>query len=143
MPRKGTPVAQETTWYQQLDVPRESEIRPVREGRKNLRAGQLMLYPNGRAVDAVIRTIPEGQTLTLKELRAELARKHGADITCPVTAGLSLRTVAEAAYEAFDAGTPIEEVAPVWRVLDAKAPALKKVSFDPGFILAQRAREAL
>jgi hypothetical protein len=102
-----------------------------------------MLYPNSRLVDAVIRTIPKGQAMTQKELRAELARKHGADITCPVTTGICLRTVAEAAYEAFTNGTPIEEVAPVWRVLDARSPTLKKVSFDPAFILDQRAGEAL
>jgi hypothetical protein len=136
------PVAQETPWSQQLDSPEESEIRPVREGRKRLRAGLLMLYPNGRAVDAAIRAIPEGETQTVKELREELARAHGADTVCPVTTGIALRTVAEAAYEGICAGSPIEQVTPVWRVLDAKAPTLKKVSFDPAFILEQRAREA-
>ena len=81
--------------------------------------------------------------MTVKELRAELAREHNADITCPVTTGVCLRTVAEAAYEAFAAGIPIAEVTPVWRVLDARSPVLKKASFDPEFILAQHAREAL
>ena len=136
-------MAQASPWADKLDVPRDIEIRPVPEGRKNLRAGQLMLFPNGRAVDAAVRAIPWGQAMTLKELRAELARKHNADITCPVTTGNCLRTVTEAAYEAFAAGTPIAEVTPVWRVLDARFPALKKASFDPGIILEQRSREAL
>ncbi|MGH2562082.1 MAG: hypothetical protein ACRDJH_23735 [Thermomicrobiales bacterium] len=134
-------MAQETPWAEKLDEPRDIEIRPVAEGRKNLRAGQLMPYPNGRAVDAVIRAIPTGQAMTRKSLRDELARTHGADISCPVTTGICLRIVAEAAYEAFTNGTPIAEVAPVWRVLDPTAPVLKKVSFDPAFILDQRARE--
>ncbi len=131
----------EITWAERLDRP-ESEVRPVAEGRKNLRAGQLMLYPNGRAVDKAIRSIPMGQTRTLKELRGELAVAYGADITCPVTAGKCLLTVAEAAHEAFVSGISIEGIAPVWRVLDAKAPTLKRVSFDPAFILEQRSREA-
>jgi hypothetical protein len=135
-------VTQEATWSQQLDIPLESEIRPVREGRKRLRAGLLMLYPNGRAVDTALRAIPAGQTRTVSELREEMARAHGADTVCPVTTGIALRTVAEAVYEDLSAGRPIAELAPVWRVLDAKAPTLKKVSFDPAFILEQRAREA-
>ncbi|MGH2618069.1 MAG: hypothetical protein ACRDJC_22805 [Thermomicrobiales bacterium] len=135
-------MAQETTWAEKLDIPHDSEIRPVREGRETLRAGQLMLFPNGRAVEDAIRGVPTGQTMTLKELRAGLAHAHGAGVTCPVTAGICLRTAAEAAYEAFTAGALIEEVVPVWRVLDAKSPTLKTVSFDPGFVLEHRAREA-
>jgi hypothetical protein len=136
-------MSQTTTWAEQLDLPPEVEIRPVAEGRRNLTAGQLMLYPNGRAVDAVIRSIPAGRTMTKKELRAELARRYGADVTCPVTTGKCLRAVAEAAHEALVAGAPITAVAPVWRVLDPEAPLLKKVSFDPAFIRDQRAREGL
>jgi hypothetical protein len=136
-------VTQAATWTEQLDLPRDIEIRPVPEGRKNLRAGQLMLFPNGRVVDAVIRTVPEGRAMTQRELRAELAKTSGAQITCPVTTGHCLRIVVEAAHEAFANGTPIAEVAPVWRVLDPESPTLKKVSFDPAFVLDQRAREGL
>lgn len=135
------PARSEITWTEKLDIP-PSEIRPVPEGRKNLRAGQLMLYPNGRALDDAIRAIPLGTFRTLKELRAELAETHGADITCPVTAGIVLRTVAEAAHEAISHGTPLEAIAPVWRVVDPKSPLLKKVTFDPAFILEQRFQES-
>lgn len=134
-------MADATTWAERLDPP-PLEVRPVPEGRKHFRAGDLMLLPNGRAVDAAIRDIPVGEARSQGELREELARRHGADVACPFTTGISLRVVAEAAYEAYANGTPLADVAPVWRVLDAKSPALKKVSFDPGFILEQRAREA-
>lgn len=133
----------ELTWVEKLDVPHDVEVRPVREGRKNLRAGQLMLYPNARAVDDVVRKIPNGQARTPKELRTQLAKIHGADITCPVTTGICLRTVAEAAFEAFQNGTPLDDVTPVWRVLDGKSSTLKKLTFDPAFILDQRAQEGL
>ena len=136
-------MAQPATSPTHLDDPAQPNVRPVPEGRKNLRAGQLMLYPSDGNVTAALRAIPAGQSRTVKELRAALATAHGADITCPVTTGIALRSVAEAAYAAFAAGMPLEDVAPVWRVLDARSPALKKVSFDPAFILAQRAREGL
>ena len=54
------PASPEMTWLEKLDIP-TSEIRPVSEGRKHLRTGQLMLYPNGRALDDAIRAIPGGE----------------------------------------------------------------------------------
>ena len=132
----------ETPFAEKLDLAENIEIRPVPEGRKNLRAGLMMLVPTSRAVEVAIRAIPQGHVMSVMELRDELAQLHGADVTCPVTTGVCLRTVAEAAYESLNAGTPIEEIAPVWRVLYAKAPMLKKLSFDPAFIIEQRAHEA-
>lgn len=109
----AAPARSEMTWMEKLDIP-ASEVQPVPEGLKNLRAGQLMLYPNGRALDDAIRVIPLGIFRTLKELRAELAETHDADVTCPVTAGIALRAVAGAAHEAIFNGTPLDEIAPVW-----------------------------
>lgn len=129
-------------WTSKLDVPPNIAIKPMPVGRKNVPTGQLMLLPNGRVVDDAIRAIPRGEATAATELGAALARTHGAEITCPVTTGFCLRTGAEAAYEALAGGTPIEEVTSVWRVLDARSSTLKKVSFDPAFILEQRAREA-
>lgn len=133
----------EMTWAAKLDEPRESELRPVEEGRRGLRAGDIMLYPNGRAVDDVIRTIPAGHAKTQKELRSALAERHAADITCPVTTRHALHTVVEAAYESAQSGTPLDQVTPVWRVADLTAPMLKRLSFDPDVLLAQRTREGL
>lgn len=132
-----------TNWTAKLDDPQEPELRPVEAGRRNLRAGDLMLYPNGRAVDDLIRAIPAGQEKTQKELRTALATRFNADITCPVTTRRALHTVVEAAYEAAQSGTPIDEVTPVWRVADLTPPMLKRLSFDPDVLLAQRTREGL
>ena len=54
---------------------------------------------------------------------------------------MMLRIVAEAANEARQNGAGNDEIAPVWRVLDAKASALRKLTFDPAWILEERARE--
>ena len=132
-----------TIWAAKLDEPRESELRPIAEGRRGLRAGDIMLFPNGRVVDDLIKTIPAGQQTTQKELRTALAKRFDADITCPVTTRRSLHTVVEAAYESAQSGTPIDEVTPVWRVADLTPPMLKRLSFDPDVLLAQRTREGL
>ncbi len=78
------------------------------------------------------------------EMRAELAKRHGADGACPVYTGYHLRTCAEAAFEAHQQGMPLTKVTPVWRVLDEKALTLKKLSAaNRAMILAQRQREGL
>lgn len=131
----------ETTWADRLAASDGVDIRPVPEGRRGMTPGKAMLYPSARMIDRAIRDIPEGQTVTPKELRATLADLHDAEYTCPVTTTMMLRIVAEAANESRDLGAPEGELTPVWRVLDQKASALRKLTFDPAWILAERARE--
>ncbi|MBZ9747460.1 hypothetical protein LB516_19610 [Mesorhizobium sp. CO1-1-7] len=76
-------------------------------------------------------------------LRTALAIEHGAEVTCPVTMGYHLRTVAEAAKEDLERGMTLSDVAPFWRVLDAKTPTTRKLSFGAEFVPAQRKREGL
>ncbi len=135
-------MARKKSWAEKRDAMHEVEVKLVPPGNRMLPTGGRMLIPNGRAIDAAIRSIPVGQTMSMPEVRARLSQQYDADVTCPITTGIFLRIVTEAAYEAFSAGTAIEDVTPVWRVLDAKAPTLAKVSFDPAFILDQRATEA-
>jgi hypothetical protein len=135
-------MAHSTTWAERLAASDGIDIRPVPEGRRGMTPGKAMLYPSARMVQEAIRGIPEGQTITPKELRASLADRYGAGYTCPVTTTMMLRIVAEAANEARDNGAGRDEIAPVWRVLDAKASALRKLTFDPEWIVDERARES-
>ena len=132
----------DTTWAERLAASDGIDIRPVPEGRRGMTPGKAMLYPSARMVNDAIREIPAGQTVTPKELRATLAERHGAEYTCPVTTTMMLRIVAEAANEARNRGAQLDEVTPVWRVLDQRASALRKLTFDPAWIVAERDREA-
>nr|WP_246738923.1 hypothetical protein [Mesorhizobium sp. NZP2234] len=105
--------------------------------------GQPMLVPTARQVDDFIRSIPEGVEMDVRALRTALAVEHGAEVTCPVTIGYHLRTVAEAAKEDLERGMTLSDIAPFWRVLDAKTPTTKKLSFGAEFVAAQRKREGL
>lgn len=134
-------MAQTLTWAERLAASHGVDIRPVPEGRRGMTPGKSMLYPSARMVDDAIRGVPEGVTITPKELRASLADRYGADYTCPVTTTMMLRIVAEAANEARHGGATPGEIAPVWRVLDARASALRKLTFDPAWILEERARK--
>lgn len=128
-------------WADALAASSKFEIRPVPAHRRGAAEGKTMLFPSARMIDDAIRAIPTGETVTPRELRLALARRHGASMTCPVTARMMLRIVAEAANEAHLNGAPLTEVTPVWRVLDPTAPALKKLTFDPAYLLRERERE--
>lgn len=77
--------------------------------------GGRMLIPHPTEVDALIREVGKGKIVTLDEIRAVLARKHGADICCPMTAGIFVNVVAAAAEEDRSAGK--RRIAPYWRCL--------------------------
>jgi hypothetical protein len=131
------------TWAEKLDDPRPHVVKPAPIAIAGMRAGQMMLVPTARLVDAFIRRIPCGQSVDVKTLRARLAQAHGAEVCCPITTGFHVRIVAEAAWEMLASGTPIAALTPVWRVLDDASPTLAKLSFDPAFIRAQRSAEGL
>ena len=131
------------TWTDKLADPRPHVVKPAPIDIAGMKAGQIMLVPTAALVDAFIRCIPRGESLDLKTLRARLAREHGAEVTCPVTTGFHMRTVAEAAWEALATGTPIGQLTPIWRALDAASPTLPKLSFDAQFIRDRRALEGL
>lgn len=92
--------------------PPEVQVLAVAKG-PALPAGR-MLISSPAELDAVIRRIPAGRVLTLGALRTALARNHRADYTCPMTTGIFLRVVAEAAEEERAAGL---RIAPYWRVV--------------------------
>ena len=130
------------TWARALESSSGFEVRPVPAHRRGAADGKTMLLPSARMIDDAIRAIPEGQTVTPRELRVDLARRHHASLTCPVTTTMMLRIVAEAANEAHLNGVELADVTPVWRVLDRTTPALRKLSFDPAYLLDERARES-
>ena len=126
-----------TIWAEQLASSTGIDIRPVPEGRRAMTPGASMLYPTAQVIQAAIKSVPEGETITPKELRQQLAREYSVEYVCPVTTTMMLRIVAEAANEARGQRKP---VIPVWRVLDKRASALRNLSFDPEWILDERAR---
>jgi hypothetical protein len=136
-------MALEPTWKDRLEESSGIDIRPVPEGRTGMTPGKSMLYPSARMINEAIRAIPRGQSVTPNELRSELARRHDAEYTCPVTTTIMLRIVTEAANEAHRGGAPLTDITPVWRVLDKRASALRKLTFDPTYLLDERAEEGL
>jgi hypothetical protein len=76
-------------------------------------------------------------------MRKDLANEYGAEYTCPVTSGIFLRIVSEAAHEQIVKGAPIDKVTPFWRVVDEKSALNKKLSFGSEFVPKQRKKEGI
>jgi hypothetical protein len=109
----------------------------------DMKAGSMMYISNPKIIDAYIRSIPKGKSIDLKTMRNDLALAHHADVTCPVTTGIFLRIVAEAANEQLAQGKSIGSITPFWRVLDTRMPLAKKLTFGTKLILEQRKNEKL
>ncbi|QIA21476.1 hypothetical protein [Mesorhizobium sp. AA22] len=131
------------SWNDRLNTPGINGIKPTPPTVGDVVEGQPMLVPTARLVDDFIRSISKGVAMDVRALRTALAIEHGAEVTCPVTIGYHLRTVAEAANEDLERGMTLSDIAPFWRVLDAKTPTTAKLSFGAAFVAAQRKREGL
>jgi len=80
-----------------------------------------------------MRSVPEGKLVTINEIRALLARKHGATIGCPITTGIFAWIAANAAEEQKQQGE--RNITPYWRTLKAGGVLNEKY---PGGVEGQR-----
>jgi hypothetical protein len=131
------------SWTDKMKSSRPHEVKPAPIDIAGMKMGQIMLVPTPAIVDRFIRTIPKGTSMDIRTLRSKLARRYRAEVTCPITTGFHLRTVAEAAYEAYERGAKLRDITPFWRVLDADAPTSKRLVCGVMFIRKQRARERI
>jgi len=131
------------TWREKLHNGHLWKVEVVDKKFADIPEGATMLVPTPEMVDAYIRNIPEGTQTSLQQMRKDLAAECNAQYCCPITSGIFLRIVAEAAYEEYSAGKALKKITPFWRMIDSKAPVAKKLTFGTDFIKAQRAKEGL
>ena len=77
--------------------------------------GKRVLIPAPLILDKLVRKVRKGQLVTVGQLREHLAAQFDADSTCPMTMGIFLVIVAQAAEEDMQEGK--KRVAPYWRVI--------------------------
>jgi hypothetical protein len=77
--------------------------------------GRRVLVPTPLMADAEIRTVRKGKLITTGQLRRRLAEREEADSTCPMTLGMFLRIISEAAEE--DQQDGLKRITPYWRVV--------------------------
>jgi len=104
------------SWREKLaddkDMPKVVEIT----GKMSTRWGTgTVVIPAPREVDEIMRSVPRGKLTTINQIRAQLAKRHGASIGCPITTGIFAGIAARAAGE--DAAEGKKDITPYWRTL--------------------------
>jgi hypothetical protein len=131
------------TWQEKMQQGRAAGVKRNNYDFADIPAGANMLIATPLILAAYIRQIPKGQFVTIKQIRQDLAAEYKAEYTCPVTTGIFIRIVAEAAYEEYEKGKPLSKITPFWRALSATSPSAKKLSFGIDFLLAQQKKEGI
>ena len=131
------------TWTERMNTGKMAEFKITDTQLTDVPQGSLMLITTPVMVDAAIREILPGKYMTPLELRKAMALAYQADTTCPVSFGMNLRIVAEAAYEQFLRGMPSANITPVWRIIGPESPTARRASFPIEFLLDRRTEEEL
>jgi alkylated DNA nucleotide flippase Atl1 len=93
------------------DLPR---VEPIVGGMRRWGEGTVVI-PAPLEVDAIMKSVPEGRLITINQIRAILAKKHGATIGCPICTGIFAGISARAAADAKVEGDG--DITPYWRTL--------------------------
>ncbi len=91
------------------DMPKISEITDPKEISRY--GGTKLLIAPPLAYDEIMKKVPKGKVITSDYIRSYLAKRHGADNTCPLTAGIFINIAAKASVERGADETPY------WRTL--------------------------
>ncbi len=122
------------TWTEKLhdskDLPKVEKITDKMS--KRWGTGTVVI-PAPIEVSEIMRRVPEGKLLTINDIRAALAKKHGATIGCPITTGIFAWVAANAAEEQKQKGE--KQITPYWRTLKKGGQINEKY---PGGVEAQR-----
>lgn len=95
------------------DLPKLEDLLEKPEAAKRLGGAQMLIAAPMQYND-IMAKIPNGKITTVDRIRAYLAKQAGADVTCPLTAGIFTNICAHASVER------IADEIPWWRTLKAK-----------------------
>lgn len=88
------------------------EIVEIKDPKAIMRyGGTKMLISPPLAYDEIMKKVPERKLITSDYIRKYLSKKHGADFTCKLTAGIFINIAAHASVERG------ADITPYWRTL--------------------------
>ena len=119
------------SWVEKRDGhKKKSHITKLEKKFAGIPEGSHLLISSPQEIDEYIRSLDEGSLVTTQEMRGALALKHKVEATCPVSSGIFLRIVCEAALEERASGKALDDITPFWRIDLAGTTAAKKLSID-------------
>jgi len=129
------------SWTEKLMQTKKPIKKQIEKAFAGMPAGCLMYISTPQEINEYVNQLPPGVIKPVQEIRSELAQAHGADHTCPVTTGIFLRIVAEAALEALAQQQNLNQITPFWRAIEVESALAKKLSCGPEFLIDLQARE--
>ena len=130
------------TWIEKRDGHTKPHLIKVIDKKfADLEAGSTMFIATPEIVKEYVSNIPFGTISDPKQMRKDLAAEYGADNSCPVTTGIFLRIVSEAAFEELEQGKSIDDIVPFWRIVTPNSPLAKKLACGVQFIADLREKE--
>ena len=127
------------SWREKLNIDKSFVVKKLDNNFSDMKVGENMLIATPKIIDEYIKQIPKGININIKTLRNDLALTYNADTTCPVTTGIFLRIVSEAAYEDLLNGE--KNITPFWRVVDHESKTAGKLACGINFIKKRRSEE--
>jgi hypothetical protein len=134
-------MAPKKTWTQKLTENRSPQVKHIDFPFAGIPPHSDMFIATPQIIQTYVSEIPAGKSVDIETLRKDLARANDADYTCPVTTGIFLRIVAEAAYENYV--SPTSKITPFWRVVKPGSVLSKKLSCGEEFIIEKRKKERI
>jgi hypothetical protein len=141
--RPATPAPAGSRWKSRVAKAKPAHVVVTESDFAGIRAGSRLLIASPEILVRYLLQIPPGEVRTIPRLRNELARRHRADATCPVTTAIYLRAVAEAAWEDLQAGAPRDAVPPFWRVIEPGSPIARRLSCGNAVLERERRFEGI
>src|SRR5687767_1183221 len=115
------------TWTDKVNAEKIHEVKRLDKKFADMPEGCKMLIATPKIVEEYVKQIPKGKSVSMQTMRNDLASEYRAEYTCPVTSGIFLRMVSEAAYEQIQQGKPLSKVAPFWRIVEENSALNKKL----------------
>jgi hypothetical protein len=131
------------SWNDKLKADKKPILKRIDFDFADIPANSNMYISTPLLIEKYIQQIPEGRAVSVQTMRKDLAIDNNAEYTCPVTTGIFLRIVAEAAWEQYQQGKKLKEITPFWRVVEPGSALAKKLSCGEEFLVSQRKKEKL
>lgn len=130
------------TWQQKFNNGKPPQVKHIEKAFGGYPAGTAMYISTPAEIDQFIHQIPQGKTVSVADMRQQLATQNRAEFTCALTTGIFLRIVSELAFEQYQQGKRKQaETTPFWRVVEPSSKLADKLTFDKSFIEQMRESE--
>ncbi len=102
------------SWREKIANSHPPKVVHITDERSTWGTGS-MIISSPAVLEELVKEIPDGHIVTIKNIRDCLSERNKTDMACPLTTGIFLRIVAECSNEEETLG--IKNGAPWWRIV--------------------------